>query len=189
MTDDTTGQAESTHDIFEKKMAEKYPRYFGEGKQYGGFAIGEGWYPIIEALIGQIDHYTKWRRNTRAHQLHVLRAKAKGRDAVLTLLCKGKTPSDYAETRADDIMDYEQDPTVDRVDWIRVAQIKEKFGGLRFYYDGGDDHISGMVTMAEVWAGRTCETCGNVGKQRGGGWIRTLCDQHEAEYQARKNHE
>ena len=43
------------YEEFEKHMAEKYPRYFGEGKHYGGFAIGEGWYPIIEALVGQID--------------------------------------------------------------------------------------------------------------------------------------
>jgi len=32
---------------------------------------------------------------------------------------------------------------------VTVAQIKEKFGGLRFYYDGGDDQIQGMVTMAK----------------------------------------
>jgi len=61
----------------------------------------------------------------------------------------------------------------------------EKFGGLRFYYDGGDEQIHGMVRMAESWAARTCETCGDPGKSRNGGWIRTLCDKHEAEYQER----
>ena len=66
---------------------------------------------------------------------------------------------------------------------VTVAQIKEKFGGLRFYYDGGDDTIRGMVTMAEAWAGKTCETCGKPGKSREGGWIKTLCDEHEAERQ------
>jgi hypothetical protein len=69
---------------------------------------------------------------------------------------------------------------------VVVAQIKEKFGGLRFYYDGGDDVIGGMVRMAEAWAGNSCEECGKPGKSREGGWIRTLCDEHEAEYQARK---
>lgn len=67
---------------------------------------------------------------------------------------------------------------------VIVSQIKEKFGGLRFYYDGGDDYISGMVLMAEIWAGRHCETCGKPGDRRSGGWIRTLCDEHEAERQA-----
>lgn len=69
---------------------------------------------------------------------------------------------------------------------VVVVQIKEKFGGLRFYYDGGDDTIDGMVRMAEVWAGRSCETCGRPGERRSGGWIRTLCDEHEAEYQKRR---
>ena len=71
---------------------------------------------------------------------------------------------------------------------VVVAQIKEKFGGLRFYYDGGDATIDGMVRMAEEWANRTCETCGNPGRQRGGGWIRTLCDEHERERQERKRY-
>ena len=60
-----------------------------------------------------------------------------------------------------------------------VAQIKEKFGTLRFYYDGGDETISGMVTMAEAISSVTCEVCGSPGKLRQGGWLRTLCDEHE----------
>lgn len=71
----------------------------------------------------------------------------------------------------------------DSIDQVTVAQIKEKFGGLRFYYDGGDDKICGMVSMAERWAGSTCQECGQPGELRTGGWIRTLCDHHEAEYQ------
>lgn len=172
------------YEEFEKHMAEKYPRYFGEGKHYGGFAIGEGWYPIIEALVGQIDHYTKWKRSTRTYQLRLDRARDKGRDAVLKFICKGKEPSDWDLDRADDIMATPHE-IIPRVDWIVVDQIKEKFGGLRFYYHGGDEHIAGMVTMAESWAHRTCETCGNKGTQRSGGWIRTLCDEHEAEHQAK----
>lgn len=69
---------------------------------------------------------------------------------------------------------------------VTVNQIKEKFGGLRFYYDGGDNEISGMVRMAEAWAGNSCEECGAPGKSRQGGWIKTLCDHHEAERQRRK---
>lgn len=73
---------------------------------------------------------------------------------------------------------------------VTVAQIKEKFGGLRFYYDGGDEHINGMVRMAESWASHSCETCGAPGTSRSGGWIKTLCDTHEAERQLkRKEHE
>lgn len=173
-----------TYDEFQTLMAEKFPRYFGEDQRYGGFAIGEGWYPIIESLVGQIDHYTLWRRRMRTYDLKLDRARDKGREAVLHFICKGKVPSLWDEERADDIMATPHAITP-KVDWIKVQQIKEKFGGLRFYYDGGDDQISGMVTMAEVWAGRSCETCGNKGERRSGGWVRTLCDTHEQEHKDR----
>jgi len=42
-----------------------------------------------------------------------------------------------------------------------------------------------MVRMAESWADHSCETCGGPGKRRDGGWIKTLCDTHEAERQQR----
>ncbi len=68
---------------------------------------------------------------------------------------------------------------------VVATQVKEKFGGLRFYYDGGDEQITGMVRMAESWASHTCETCGKPGQMRTGGWIRTLCDEHEEERQVK----
>jgi hypothetical protein len=175
------------YEEFKTHMAEKYPRYFGEEERYGGFAIGEGWYPIIEALIGNIDHYTKWRRNMRANDLRKQRAKDKGMEALIQYMVgkKGRLPSDWDIERAEAAMENDIDITP-KFDWIKVEQIKEKFGGLRFYYQGGDERISGLVDMAETWAGHTCETCGNKGERRTGGWIRTLCDVHEAEYQARK---
>lgn len=61
---------------------------------------------------------------------------------------------------------------------VVVHQIKEKFGGLRFYYEGGDNAIHGMVRMAESWASNTCEVCGDKGTSRSGGWIKTLCEKH-----------
>lgn len=35
------------------------------------------------------------------------------------------------------------------VEQVTVDQVKEKFKGLRFYYSGGDEFISGLVTLAE----------------------------------------
>jgi hypothetical protein len=66
----------------------------------------------------------------------------------------------------------------DPVQQVVVTQVKEKFGTLRFYYDGGDDIIDGMVRMAEGMSGCTCEECGKPGGRRSGGWIVTLCDEH-----------
>jgi hypothetical protein len=64
---------------------------------------------------------------------------------------------------------------------VVAVQVKEKFGGLRFYYDGGDDYIRGLSVMAESMSMVTCETCGAPGKTRGRGWMYTACDTHAQE--------
>jgi len=64
---------------------------------------------------------------------------------------------------------------------ITVSQVKEKFGSLRFYTNGSDDLITGMVWMAEHMSCRVCETCGKPGKFRGKGWFYTACDEHARE--------
>jgi hypothetical protein len=71
----------------------------------------------------------------------------------------------------------------EKIDQVVASQVKEKFGGLRFYTDYySDDIISGMIAMAESMSYRICEECGDRGKMRGGGWVRTLCDKHAAKY-------
>jgi hypothetical protein len=59
---------------------------------------------------------------------------------------------------------------------VRFDQIKEKFGGLRIYYSGGDDYVRGTISMAEEMSYKICEVCGNKGKPNKSGWITTLCD-------------
>ena len=124
------------YEKFAERMEKSYPKMF-QGK-YGGFAVGKGWYPILERLCANIQQHIEWANR---------------------------------ETEV--------------VPQVVVEQIKEKFGGLRFYYQGGDEQIHGMVRMAEAWAGVACEECGGIGKRRGSGWIRNLCDLHESEHQAR----
>ena len=61
---------------------------------------------------------------------------------------------------------------------VIVEQVKEKFGTLRFYYQGGNDTIHGMVWFAESMSGRICEKCGNPGTRQGEGWVFTTCKKH-----------
>lgn len=61
---------------------------------------------------------------------------------------------------------------------VKIAQVKEKFGTLRFYYDGGDDTIKGMVEFAEYLSSKTCQETGRPGslcvKGKGFAWYATL---------------
>jgi len=57
----------------------------------------------------------------------------------------------------------------------RAAQVKEKFGSLRFYMTIGTDEVYAMISEAEELSSKTCEECGGPGEQRSGGWIHTLC--------------
>lgn len=59
---------------------------------------------------------------------------------------------------------------------VVAMQVKEKFGSLRFYYNGGDDYIRGLVSMAEAMSVSTCEECGVPGKIYTDGWFRALCE-------------
>ena len=58
----------------------------------------------------------------------------------------------------------------------KAAQVKEKYGGLRFYMTCDTDEISNLVEEAEALSLKTCEECGKPGEKRSGGWIHTHCD-------------
>ena len=61
----------------------------------------------------------------------------------------------------------------------KVTQVKEKFGGLRFYINGGSDEIYNKITEAEKLSHETCELCGKKGELRTKiRWFTTLCDEH-----------
>mgnify|MGYP001270225930 CR=1 FL=1 len=66
---------------------------------------------------------------------------------------------------------------------ILVVQVKEKFGGLRVYFDtppaAGDAEVSrfsNAVTQAESASYRICELCGKPGWLRPHHWFRVFCN-------------
>jgi hypothetical protein len=74
---------------------------------------------------------------------------------------------------------------------IPILQVKEKFGGLRFYTNGVDDRIDALITAAAAASYHTCEDCGvsrviahdrdkpiynvTTTTSKTSGWIRSLC--------------
>jgi hypothetical protein len=59
-----------------------------------------------------------------------------------------------------------------------VAQVKEKFGSLRFYMNQEDSFITGAIAVAEQMTLHTCEVCGQPGKLQHLNWRKTLCEAH-----------
>lgn len=140
----------------DRQLVEKYPKIFAN--RYAdmrttamcwGFEHGDGWYQIIDSLCANIQHHIDWQHKNKEFDL--------------------KWNQEHPD---------EQRAVREPIPQVVATQVKEKFGGLRFYYDGGDDQIYGMVRMAESWAAHTCETCGAPGKLRGHGWMYTACDTH-----------
>lgn len=74
-----------------------------------------------------------------------------------------------------------------------LSQVKEKFGGLRYYANASNAYHIEATSDGEKWfdsdfirrigeaeaeSYRTCEKCGQPGFLRDTRWLRTLCDEH-----------
>lgn len=79
------------------------------------------------------------------------------------------------------------DKMADPTNHITAAQVKEKFGTLRFYINASEsecteqewDEIDSAIREAEKKSAITCEDCGNPGKtgHTNRGWISILCEE------------
>ncbi len=57
-----------------------------------------------------------------------------------------------------------------------AVQVKEKFGGLRFYMNDLTSEIDELITKWEVLSYFVCEQCGDKGERLSiNHWITTLC--------------
>ena len=172
----------------DKLLCEKYPKMMvnrhknmQETCMCWGFECGDGWFNILNQLMGNIQHHIDWKDKQReyARKYNEMATQAKaGNFDLFEETMKDSIDPAYKEKRLAEIVagDFRQVP--DAIPQVTLDQVKEKFGTLRFYYTGGDEYISGMVTMAEAMSGVTCEECGDPGERRGGGWIYTACDLH-----------
>ena len=67
---------------------------------------------------------------------------------------------------------------------MTVFQVKEKFGGLRFYFAAHESiykFIERVVDECEAESFKICEICGKPGEANcpeGDYWIRTTCEEH-----------
>lgn len=68
-----------------------------------------------------------------------------------------------------------------------VVQVKEKFGGLRFYTYHSTAEFNELIRQVEDESYRTCEECGAAGVlDQSHYWVKTLCPVHTADRNERR---
>lgn len=160
-------------------LVKEYPEFFEYLKEYKGplmpiafgFECGDGWFPILEALMANIRNHIENENRNREHRFRHQFPKWLKNKAYWRLPYKRKYLKKFLIWVADLFP-----KGVAPMSSIDITQIKEKFGGLRFYINGGDDTIYGMISLAESMSYRTCEYCGatkDIGQTQG--WIITCC--------------
>jgi len=156
----------------DEALCAKYPLIFKdrhENMQHTamcwGFCCGDGWYNIIDTLCGLLTSDYRGAKSRYEHLVEV---------GVGNVLYGTKTVTQEAVDEAKSKLDEET---------LKVpvaVQVKEKFGGLRFYVQAATDKHYSYISFAESMSYNTCEQCGNPGKTYTDGWHTTLCDIHAA---------
>lgn len=169
----------------DKLLCERYPKMMVnrnkpmiETCMCWGFECGDGWFNILDQLMGNIQHHIDWKVKQREDAIKRNEMVQKLKDGDSTLFdeeYKDMIDQEYKAKRKQELINDHLRDVPDLITQVTLDQVKEKFGTLRFYYTGGDDVIDGMVRMAESMTEVTCEKCGNPGKTRGGGWVYTSC--------------
>lgn len=164
----------------QEKLYAKYPKIFADKDKsmqetcmYWGIETGDGWYWLIDQLCGSIQSYIDSNsKRTRIKNKYIRRF----RDIILNLRVKGKY-NWITKKFSYKFFDRFEIETYEAIPQVVASQVKEKYGSLRFYYNGGDSMIHGIVWLAEDMSYDICEVCGstkNVTQTKG--WITSLCE-------------
>jgi hypothetical protein len=155
----------------DEALCAKYPLIFrdrnGDMKTTAmcwGFECGDGWYNIIDVLCAKL--CSGWLGAKSRYEFIKDRVGEKMYGGSGDIITQGEI-----DLRKQ-IMDEEASK-------VPVAvQIKEKFGGLRFYVQAATNKHYDYISFAESMSYRTCEVCGAPGKRYTDGWHKVLCDIH-----------
>ena len=131
-----------------------------------GLECGDGWYNIIDVLCGLLtSDYRQAQSRYDFIKDKVDQPQWEGSKKIIT-----QEQIDEAKAKLDE-------------ETLKVpvaVQVKEKFGGLRFYVQAATDKHYSYISFAESMSYHTCEECGAPGKTYTDGWHTTLCDIHAA---------
>jgi len=143
-----------------------------------GFNCGDGWFNIIDHLCYLIQQHVDNmnERNVRMEEFNQMIESCKIGDWTKFDEYYKNFKPEFIELRKTTILTEEPRELDLVVGQVVATQVKEKYGTLRFYTNGSDDYVIGLIDMAESLSGVTCEDCGSHAKTSGGGWVYTRCD-------------
>jgi len=146
-----------------------------------GFSHGNGWLHLIDGLCSAIQHRIDNPPHTIVKTLRNYLGYLWNKTVWNWLLYPILNKCKYNFYKKCYIyLNYNVRYTPTTIPQVVANQVKEKFGGLRFYYSGGDEVINGMVIQAENLSLQICEKCGVMNElvtQNSKGWIQTTCSQ------------
>lgn len=161
----------------DEELCRKYPLIFAdrhkpmtETAMCWGFECGDGWYNLIDVLCGLLYHdYEMAKRKYET-------TKEWFEDTGHVPWQKGRaiTPEEVEEYRLKMVEEESKVPV--------ASQVKEKFGGLRFYVNRASEKHYNYISFAENMSYCICEVCGSPGKLYTQGWHTTLCETHAKEH-------
>jgi hypothetical protein len=180
-------------------LCKKYPKIFldrhkpmNETAMCWGFECGNGWFFLIDQLCASIQNHIDNPQYIEPKTLIVKFKKLWNKTVwnwVLYpigrrfILGEKATDSQWKKwNKFQDRWNIQWDCIPGpQIPQVVAAQVKEKFGGLRFYVSGGDVHTSAMINFAESLSYKICEDCGRTDELvaiGGKGWIKTTCPRH-----------
>ena len=188
-----------------KKLWEKYPKIFqGRYKSIQeslipfGFECNNGWYTIIDKLCSNLQWNTdnnnkdyimknKFLRKLIPFLIKVAykipgkyKLFGKGVKQNPLVRLRGAIVSSLSKWRSEQEFIYVEGH---RYPQIVASQVKEKFGGLRFYVEGATERQHAVIDFVESLSYQVCERCGSmtdIGQTQG--WISTVCKECANKY-------
>lgn len=157
---------------FDKYLCLKYPKIFADRHapmnqtcMCWGFEHGDGWFLLLDALCADIQN-----RIDNPPYVYKKTLKVYASRVWNWVVLKLHLP--YRFLYYGEVMERGFVPQ------LVAVQVKEKFGGLRFYSRGGDAYTQAIIDFAETLSYRICETCGVMNElvnPNSRGWIQTTC--------------
>lgn len=156
-----------------RKYSKIFPKKTNYSKEYlYSFECNDGWFTIINNCLMNIQSHIDY---TNSHYDEMQGYKK---------LIETKNFQDLPEwvKMSIDNGNFNADNIAGPCLQLVASQIKEKFGSLNFYYNGGDDFCKGVIETTKSLSLSTCEICGYPGKMYSNGYVQTLCEKHAKEY-------